>query len=113
MSQEMKIGKIFKTTDTNGKTTFWKITGTAKPSGHGPALYPVIKCNWNGRPFKTTNLFTASFVNQQILRDSFSDEPVDMSGIKIGKMKRRIGFLKHRIAQDQLELEALLNQIEE
>ena len=95
--------------------SYWKVTGPSRktswaPNGYGH--YPVIKCNANGKEFKTQNGFSESFIQREIeagrTRIVTENVKARTDNEQVGIAKRRIQFLQAEIKAHQLELEQLL-----
>ena len=103
------IGRIF---EHNGR--WWKINGPMVLR-HGAGSWPVISCSKTGKEFTRLNGFSDSFVKRKeeagLLYYAVSNEKCSTAGKEIGIKKRRIQFLKTRIADDQAELDRLVEEI--
>lgn len=53
----LKIGFIF-----YSQNSYWKITGNIFKSANDMNVYPVIKCNKNGKEFKKKTIFNSNAV---------------------------------------------------
>ena len=104
------IGRIF---EHNGR--WWKINGPMQFRWGKDGTWPVISCSKTGKEFTRLNGFSDFFVMRKdaagLLYYAVSNEKCSTAGKEIGIKKRRIQFLKTRIADDQAELDRLVEEI--
>lgn len=120
-----KIGDVFY--HAPGKS-FWMVVGAPKYheffGSKGPEVYPVVKCNKNGKTFARTNGFAVEFVNNLLTASevgtdvsyfvgNFAKTPARTDGKAIGVKKRRIKYLKSEMAKMTEELARLEAEIKQ
>lgn len=108
-----QIGDIFYSGDLpnalpDAYHSYWKITDGPRSGWISFAdTYPVIKCSKYGKEYDRKTGFSVRAV------DSIPDDKItrstvgvkaDTTGVEIGRLKRRLGFLEKRNTADQTEM---------
>lgn len=87
---------------------YWKVTGPKRG-----AFFPVIRCSKNGKEFTDINGFFDRYLETApaalFIKNVSEQIKVSRDGVNSGRQKRRIAYLKNRIANDQKELAKLEN----
>lgn len=102
--------------------TYWKVRYISHTGYMGQVpSYSCIRCSKTGKEFKDTNGFTCDWVDREITKSTqwkLQSEGSDLGikanikeGNKIGAKKRRITYLRERIAADTLALASLLKEL--
>ena len=108
-----QLGDVFYASSTK---SFWMVVGEPYQGlVYEGMVYPVVKCNKNGKTFSAKNGFDAKFVDGLLSKDdvqkgqsyfvgNFNPTKVSTDGKKAGQMKRRIAYLRNEIKKMQDEL---------
>lgn len=103
--------------------SFWMVVGEPyKGLVYNGMVYPVVKCNKNGKTFSVKNGFDVKFVDglpskdevregQSYFVGNFNPTKVSTDGKKAGQMKRRIQYLRDEIKKMQSELDMLQDEL--